>query len=121
MNNRFFYFLENLLLTTTFNIKTNKMENVKTNYPYVAIASSKRVKMPIGWAVYKYTRKGIYLCKTKRPKTYCGVSTDFSKAMTNIRNWYSINLPTNGWSDKKSIKVFNGETIEDLLLRIKNL
>lgn len=95
------------------------MENVKYNYPYVAVTTSKRVKMPIGWAVYKYTRQGLYLCKTKRPKTYCGVSTDFSKAMANIRKWYGINLPTEGWSDKKSFKSLKGESIENLLIKIR--
>ncbi len=95
------------------------MENVKYNYPYVAVTTSKRVKMPIGWAVYKYTRQGLYLCKTKRPKTYCGVSTDFSKAMANIRKWYGINLPTSGWSDKKSFKSLKGESIENLLIKIR--
>jgi len=40
--------------------------------------------------------------------------------MANIRKWYGINLPINGWSDKKSMKAFKNESIEDLLLRIKN-
>ena len=95
------------------------MENVKFNHPYVAVTTSKREKMPIGWAVYKYTRQGVYLCKTKRAKTYFGVSTNFSKAMANIRKWYNINLPINGWSDKKGIKPVKGESIENFLLRIK--
>ena len=36
------------------------MENVKLNYPYVAVATSKRVKMPLGWAVYISTRDKVY-------------------------------------------------------------
>ena len=96
-------------------------ENVKLNYPYVAVCSPKREKMPIGWAVYKYTKQGVYLDKTKRPKTYFGVSTDFAKAMANIRNWYGINLPTSGWSDKTQVKTKRFTTMEDFLINLKQL
>lgn len=97
------------------------MEIVKFNYPYVAITTSKREKMPIGWAVYKYTKQGIYLNKYKRPKAYFGSSTDFAKAMANIRKWYGISLPVNSWSDKKRIKLIKGEDMQDLLTRLKLL
>lgn len=96
-------------------------ENVKLNYPYVAVCSSKREKMPIGWTVHKYTRKGVYLDKTKKPKTYFGMSTDFAKAMANIRNWYGINLPTGGWSDKTQVKTKRFTTMEDFLINLKQL
>mgnify|MGYP005829627953 FL=1 len=94
-------------------------ENVKISYPYVAICSSRRSKMPVGWAVYKYTRQGVYLDKTKNPKTYFGVSTDFVKATANIRKWYSINLPTSGWSDKTQVKTKQFTTTEDFLINLK--
>ena len=96
-------------------------ENVKLNYPYVAVCSSRRSKMAIGWTVHKYTRQGVYLDKTKRPKTYFGVSTDISKAMTNIRNWYGINLPTSGWSDKTQVKTKRFTTMEDFLINLKQM
>ena len=87
----------------------------------MAVCSPKREKMPVGWAVYKYTRQGVYLDKTKRPKTYFGVSTDFAKAMANIRNWYGINLPTGGWSDKTQVKTKRFTTMEDFLINLKQL
>ena len=96
-------------------------ENVKINYPFVAVCSSKRSKMAVGWAVYKYTRQGVYLDKTKSPKTYFGVSTDFAKATANIRNWYGINLPTGGWSDKTQVNVKQFTTMEDFLINLKQL
>jgi len=108
-------------------------ENVKINYPFVAVCSSRRSKMAVGWAVYKYTRRGVYLDKTKNPKTYFGVyldktknpktyfgvSTDFAKATANIRNWYGINLPTGGWSDKTQVNVKRFTTMEDFLINLK--
>ena len=94
-------------------------ENVKLNYPYVAVCSSKRSKMTVGWAVYRYTKKGVYLDKTtKNPKIYFGVSTEFTKAMANIRNWYNINLPTKGWSDKTQVKTKQFTTMESFLINL---
>ena len=87
----------------------------------MAVCSPKREKMPMGWAVYKYTRQGVYLDKTKRPKTYFGGSTDFAKAMANIRNWYGINLPTGGWSDKTQVKTKRFTTMEEYILNLKQL
>ena len=97
-------------------------ENIKYRDPYIATCSSKREKMPIGWVVYKFTKKGIYLDKTKKPKAYFGVSTDFKKSMANIRKWYSINLPTQLWSDKIKLQIKNKQfkSTEDLLLKLKS-
>ena len=96
-------------------------ENVKINYPFVAVCTSKREKMPVGWAVYKYTKQGVYLDKTKRAKAYFGVSTHFANSMVNIRKWYGINLPTSGWSDKTQVKTKQFTTMEDFLINLKSL
>lgn len=93
--------------------------NIKINYPFVAVTSAKREKMPMGWTVYRYTKKGITLCKMKRPKRYFGMNTEFIKAMANVRKWYGINLPTIGWSDKMSVKLKRHDTTEIMLNKIK--
>ena len=80
------------------------MENVRFNYPYIAICSSRRSRMSTGWSVHKFTKKGLQLDKTNRAKTYHGVSTDFNKAMSNVRKWYGIRLPVGEWSEKKQYK-----------------
>mgnify|MGYP003155296580 FL=1 len=96
--------------------------NIRHRYPYIAICNSKRLKMNLGWVVYKFTKKGVYLNKTNRPKIYFGMSTDFIKSMANIRKWYSINLPTQLWSDKIKIRIKNKQfkSTEDLLLKLKS-
>lgn len=94
--------------------------NIRINYPYIAAASSKRHKMPVGWVIVRMTKKGISLDKNNRLRYYFGSSTDFQKSIANVRKWYAnVKFPTQGWSDKISVKLDKGESTQDFYLRIK--
>jgi len=95
-------------------------ENIKINYPYIAVSSVKRQRMPIGITIYKMTKKGIQLDKTKNPRAYFGVSNTMTKAISNIRKWYNVNIPQNGWSDNIQMSFKSNLTQIEALLKIKS-
>ena len=99
--------------------------NVRVKYPYIAIVNSKSYswrgnKRPSEWVIHKFTSNGIILDKWGNAKNYFTITSDFKKAISNVRKWYFPNLKATGWTDKKQYKTIKGESEIDLLLRIKS-